>query len=146
FIIGVFSPSEQAQATQNLNQIAAAGGSSSAFVISTASNVSQSFLAALSQIRGSSLPCEYTLPIPTSGTPDYGLVNVVFTTGGATYLVPHVTNLSSCDPLQGGWYYDVDPSAGKPTKVILCSPSCTAIKADAAGQIDVVQGCETVVF
>jgi hypothetical protein len=59
---------------------------------------------------------------------------------------PHVTTSSSCDPLQGGWYYDVDPAAGTPTKVILCSLSCTAVKADAAGQIDVVQGCQTIVF
>jgi len=145
FVIGVFSASEQAQATTNLNQIAAAGGTTQAFVISTTQNVSQAFLAALDQIRGSSLPCEYTLPVPMSGTPDYNAVNVQFSSGGKSYLIGNVKGAGSCDPTKGGWYYDVDPTTATPTKVILCPATCSAVKADPAGRVDVVQGCVTII-
>jgi len=146
FVIGVFNASEQAQATTNLNQIAAAGGSGSAFVISTAGNVTAAFLMALNQIRGSALPCDYKLPVPMSGLPDYGLVNVEFTSAGITKVVPGVNSASACDPMLGGWYYDVDPNVGTPQKVILCPKSCDTVRADVAGQIDIVQGCATIVL
>lgn len=146
FVIGVFSTAEQAQATTNLNQIAAAAGTSNAFVISTTSNVSTAFQTALNQIRGASLPCDYALPVPASGTPDYEQVNVQFTNGATSKIVPGTSGLGACDPMLGGWYYDIDPKAGIPTRVVLCPKSCDVVKADASGQIDIVQGCATVIL
>jgi hypothetical protein len=146
FVIGVFSNDEQTQATTNLNQIATAGGTNPAFIISTTSNVTQQFQAALDKIRGSSLPCEYTLPKPTTGTPDYEKVNVQVTSGaGAKSLLPLAgANASACTAA-GGWYYDVDPkTGGTPTKVIICPSSCTSLNADPNAQIDVLLGCKTV--
>jgi hypothetical protein len=146
FVIGVFNSDEQMDATANLNQIAKAGGSSSASIVSTSSDVAQGFLSALDHIRATSLPCEYPIPVPASGIPDYYLVNVTFTTGGVTYLVPKTTDAAGCGPLQMGWYYDVDPSVGTPTKVTLCANSCAGVKADVRGKIDVVQGCDSIVM
>lgn len=143
FVIGVFTAAEQTQATANLNQIAMSGGTQQAFVISTNQNVSQAFIAALDQIRGSSLPCSYTLPVPAMGTPDYNAVNVQFTTQGKTFTIGNVKGAGTCDPTNGGWYYDIDPTMGTPTKVILCPATCNAVKADPAGRVDVVQGCAT---
>jgi hypothetical protein len=146
FVIGVFAAAEQAQATTNLNQIALAGGSDKALVISTSSSVTQDFLAALAKIRTNALPCEFGLPVPPSGMPDYGAVNVVFESGGQSRLVPKVAGALACDPQLGGWYYDVEPAAGTPKKVELCGRSCSAVQADAAGAVDVVLGCATVIL
>ena len=46
----------------------------------------------------------------------------------------------------GGWSYDVDPNQGKPTKVILCDKSCDVVRADAMGQVDIVQGCKSIIL
>jgi hypothetical protein len=84
--------------------------------------------------------------VPTSGTPDYTEVNVQFTSGGSSKIVPGVANLGACDPMLGGWYYDVSPTNGTPTRVILCPKSCDVVKADTGGKIDIVQGCATVIL
>jgi Mg-chelatase subunit ChlD len=143
FVIGVFTPEEQAQAQQNLNQIASAGGTQQAFVITTNQNVEQQFLQALTALRGSALPCEYTLPVPKSGTPDYGKVNVQYTPGsGSATTLPNVKDASACTP-QGGWYYNIAPSSGTPTKVELCPATCDTVKKDSKAKVDIVQGCAT---
>jgi hypothetical protein len=146
FVIGVFAQSEAAQAQSNLDQIAASGGTSKAFVVKTNQNVTQQFLAALNVIRGTALPCEYTLPVPKSGTPDYNKVNVEYTNASAQQVVlPYVKSAANCGTT-GGWYYDVDPATGgKPTKIIVCTSTCDTLKAAGQGsKVQVVQGCQTV--
>jgi hypothetical protein len=147
FVIGVFTPAEQTQATTNLNQIASSGGTGAAFVISTSQNVSAQFQQALDTIRGASLPCDYQLPVPESGTPDTSKVNVQYTSGaGNVSVIPYVNDAQGCDPQTGGWHYDVDPAgATKPSKVVLCPATCNTVKADLTGKVDVVQGCKTIV-
>jgi hypothetical protein len=146
FVIGVFAQAEAAQAQSNLDKIAAAGGTSKAFVVQTNQNVTQQFLGALNQIRGTALPCEYTLPVPKSGTPDYNKVNVEYTNAaGQQVVLPYVKSAANCGA-NGGWYYDVDPATGgKPTKIIVCSNTCDTLKAAGQGsKVQVVQGCQTV--
>jgi hypothetical protein len=145
FVIGVFAQAEQAQATTNLNQISNAGGTGNAFIINTSQNVAQQFLAALNQIRGSALPCQYAVPMPESGTPDFGKVNVQFSrSNGTKSTIVYVSDVNGCDPNTGGWYYDVNPSSGTPTKILLCPASCNAVKADSQGKIDVLLGCKSI--
>ncbi|MBK6691118.1 MAG: VWA domain-containing protein [Myxococcales bacterium] len=145
FVIGVFTKDEEAQAKTNLNQIAAKGGSGAAFVINTGQNVSQAFVQALNTIRGAALPCDYKLPVPASGKPDYSKVNVQYTSGtGQKTTIFYVADAASCDPTSGGWYYDTKPPAGTPTKVIVCPKTCEGFKADPKAKVDIVQGCETV--
>jgi hypothetical protein len=147
FVIGTFTPNDATSGAAAVNQIAASGGTNQAFVISTTTqNVEQQFVAALNSIRGSSLPCDYALPQPDGGMPDFGKLNVQYTSGsGTSTTLPYVESAAQCDPTKGGWYYDADPAeGGVPTKILLCSASCGAIKGDSQGRIDVVLGCKTV--
>ncbi|MEO8800034.1 MAG: hypothetical protein ABI551_19215, partial [Polyangiaceae bacterium] len=152
FVIGVLSPADATgTATTLLNGIASSGGTTSATIIGTSSTTEADFVAALTKIRGQSLPCQFALPVPDAGTPDYSKVNVVYTeskTGNAD-LVPYVADKADCAAdagASGGWYYDVDPfvdASGIPTKVELCPATCAAVQADPTGKVAVVQGCKT---
>lgn len=148
FVVGVFSPNEQAIAKANLDNIAKGGGTNTALIVSTSGNVTSDFQKAMDQIRGAALPCDYKVPAPQTGTPDYGRVNVKFTKGDGTASVfPQAKGgAGSCDA-GGGWYYDVDPATGQtPTKITLCPASCDAVKASGSGsKVDVLLGCQTIV-
>jgi hypothetical protein len=75
FAIGVFGSDDPADAA-NLDAIARAGGTQSAFVIDTGDDIAVGFLDALNAIRGT----EFELPAPGVGeTLDHGLVNVDLT-------------------------------------------------------------------
>lgn len=124
----------------NLNTLAAAGGTNKAFLVSTANNgtVGQEFSDALAKIRGASLSCEYGLPAPPAGqTLDFKKVNVQVTAGGGTAsTLPYSADCSNT----GGWRYDNEAA---PTKIELCTASCDKVKGDGAAKIDLVLGCET---
>lgn len=149
FVIGVFAPTDTG-APGNLNKIAVAGGTKSAFIVDTSKNVSQAFLDALNAIRGTKLACEYEVPKPgDAGALDFDKVNVEYTKSGSTTptTIPYVaTGASACNAMTGGWYYDVDPSkGGTPTKIIMCPATCSAFGLDSGGQVDIRVGCKTVV-
>lgn len=148
FVVGVFASTEQAVAKPNLDAIAKGGGTNTALIVSTSGNVTAEFQKAMDQIRGAALPCDYKVPAPQTGTPDYGRVNVKFTKGDGTASVfPQAKGgAGSCDA-GGGWYYDVDPATGAtPTKITLCPASCDAVKAAGSGsKVDVLLGCTTIV-
>ena len=137
FVIGVGA------STTALNGIAAAGGTTSAFLVDTTMNVNQQFLDALNKIRGTALGCNYTIPIPTSGTPNYGEVNVRYTPsgGGAPELIPNVASASQCPATGDAWYYD-NPTA--PTEIVLCPGTCKTVEADQGGDVEILLGCATV--
>ncbi|MBK8999151.1 MAG: VWA domain-containing protein [Myxococcales bacterium] len=134
FVIGVGS------ALSNLNQIAQAGGTNSAFIVDTSGNVGQQFIDALNAIRGAALACEYLIPKPQTGTVDPTKVNVTFTPdGGQPETWPKYANEAACPPTGNGWYYDNDIS---PTKILLCPGTCSMVK-NTKGQVDVLFGCAT---
>ena len=137
FVIGVGS------SLGSLNSIAAAGGTTKAFVVDTNANVNQQFLDALNQIRGTALGCNYKIPLPKSGTPDFSAVNVQFTpSGGSPQVIPQVADKSHCPASGMAWYYD---NASAPTQIILCASTCGTVTADSKGQVDVLTGCKTIV-
>jgi hypothetical protein len=147
FVVGVFAPDEASQAQANLDTIAASGGTMRAFVIDASQNVTAQFLDALNAIRGSSVACEFHVPMPLDGGElDYGKVNMVYTTSsGQKSTLYYVGNQAGCDPQDGGWYYDADPSSGAvPTKMIVCDTNCGVFKTT-GGELDVKMGCETVI-
>jgi hypothetical protein len=147
FGIGVFTPSDLAPGTAALDTIAAAGGTGQPFIIGTSGNatVEQEFTAALTAIRGASLPCSYSVPTPAAGNPDFSKINVQVTSGsGAASTIPYVESPGNCDPTVGGWYYNVDPAeGGVPTTIGMCPVSCSTLKADTTGRVDIVLGCKT---
>jgi hypothetical protein len=100
--------------------------------------VGNDFAAALSQIRGASLACEYALPQPPAGqTLDYEKVNVQYSAGGAAaQTLKYSDGCASGD----GWRYD---DAKNPTKILLCPAACDKAKADTSAKVDLVLGCQT---
>jgi hypothetical protein len=147
FGIGTFAPADVATGTATLDQLAMAGGTSTPFIIATstaAGNTEEEFSAALAAIRGSSLPCDYQVPVPATGTPNFSEINVRWTSAaGAATTVPYVESAAACDPMQGGWYYNVDPSdGGTPTTIEMCSTFCSALKSG-SGRVDILLGCQT---
>ncbi len=143
YVIGVLSSDDLAKGGgDNLNQISMAGNGANAFVIDTSTDVSKSFLDALAKIRGTSLACEYV--VPTGTGVDYGKVNVLVTVGGSSATIPYVGSKAKCDAKTGGWYYDIPPESGTPTKILTCDATCSALSLDSGGKIDIQVGCATV--
>jgi hypothetical protein len=139
FVIGVFGP-EDTDAPANLDTIARAGGTDAAFIVDTSQGVSAQFLAALNEIRGSSLACEFRIPAPASGgSLDYTRVNVDFTQGAAKTRLYKVSGAAACGT-GDGWYFD-DPVS--PTRIILCPTSCTTAQAATDASVEVQLGCKT---
>lgn len=140
YVIGVGT-----DAPSDLDGIAAAGGSTKAFFVDQGAAAQQQFLQAMNTIQHAALGCQYTIPTPSSGTPDFGSVNVTYTMGGTTTVVtiPQVPNAAACPAGQDAWYYD---NAAHPTQIILCGGTCTKIQADTTGEVDVALGCGTIIF
>jgi hypothetical protein len=149
FVIGVFGPNDT-QSQANLNTIAkqgVPGGTGQAILVDTSQNVTQEFINALNQIRGTELSCDFEIPQPKDGgTLDYSKVNVQFTdASGNTQSLYYVGSQAQCDPTKGGWYYDVDPSKGTPTKIIVCDATCNTFKTTINATVNIALGCKTVV-
>ncbi len=123
----------------NLHQIAQAGGTNQAFIVDP--NSQQALTQAMNAIRGAALPCDYVLP--NGGQVDPSKVNIDFTPpGGDVTHLPNVGDASRCTPA-GGWYYD-NPAA--PKRAIVCPDSCSSFNVQTGGQVDVILGCDTIVF
>ena len=148
YVIGVFSMAELMRARMTLDVWATAGGTGMPFVITAGDDLSARLQDALAQIRGSALPCEFMIPPARGGGKlDYGKVNLKFR--GAMIpeeIVPYVERADRCDPMRGGWYYDVHPSMGTPTRVIACEASCRRFKADTMASVSLSVGCATEVI
>ena len=136
FVIGV------GRSLAALNQVAAAGGTTQAFLTDTQSDLQNDFASALNAIRERSGACSFAIPERTERGPvDPGFVNVRVTPqGGAAAVVAKTFDgtVSGCGP-EGGWHYD-DP--GAPTLIQLCDSTCGAA---ARARIDIEFGCESVV-
>jgi hypothetical protein len=145
FVIGVFS-ADESQAPQNLDQIARAGGTERAFMVTTGdtTDVEQQFLDALDTIRGEGIACELQIPLPESGKPDFDRVNVYFTETDTAEVLYYATDAAGCDAGKGDWYYGLD-DAGHPTKIIACPATCARFQAATTGKVTIGVGCLTVV-
>lgn len=142
FVIGVVTPGD-IFANNNLNAIATAGGTYNALILNPNQDLTTQFSQALEAIRGASMQCEFKVP-DTGAMLDYGKVNVIYTAvDQQKYPVYYVGDAAHCDPTDGGWYYDIDPAAGKPTKILLCPQSCTFMQ-KYGGKIDIQMGCKTI--
>ena len=113
-----------------LGQFAAAGGTMAPFFVRPPEDVSARFLEALNQIRAATLPCEYVIPAAKADTLDFQKVNLHFKGPGREEDIPYVGRADRCDPMRGGWYYDVDPAMGRPARVIACPATCSQFKAE----------------
>ncbi len=133
FVIGVGS------SLSSLNAIAAGGGTKQAFVVDQGGNVVAQFEAALKAIQGQAIGCAYAIPQPTGGQLlDLTKLNVQVTLAGVQTILTYGTSQATCDPVNGGWYFD-DPTT--PTKILLCPATCNAITGKADALVDVLLGC-----
>jgi len=123
----------------NLDEIARAGGTGKALLVDP--NSTPASAEALKAIRGAASLCDYVLP--NGGNVDTKQVNIDFTPpGGRSTRLPNVRDASRCSA-SGGWYYD-KPQA--PRRAILCPASCSSLNVPSGGQVDVILGCDTIVF
>jgi hypothetical protein len=146
YAIGTFAPDEGTEGPMAVNSFAMAGGTGTAFVLNPTTTLADDLLGALNQIRGAALPCAFTIPMPKSGALDFDKVNVHFKGAANDENVPYVGSADKCDPVRGGWYYDVDPAKGDPKQVIVCGKTCDLFKTEATGKVEIGFGCKTVVI
>lgn len=106
----------------NLNQIAAAGGTEHAYLV--ANDSSSGVLEALNQVRETAqIPCE--LPIDNAAPDLHYEQTSVVTLDGDCHLsqLTRVDSVASCDA--GGFYFD-QPDA--PSTIVLCESTCGQVK------------------
>jgi hypothetical protein len=122
----------------NLNRIAQAGGTSSAYLVQNAG--SEGILAALNAIRKETqIPCTLALP---SANLLLSTVNVVYADIDCKLTTfPRVSAQAAC-PAEGGWYFD-NPTS--PATILLCPQSCERVSAP-GGQLQLSIGCDTVII
>lgn len=148
YVIGVKNPPVQGRhgatapdTVSDLNSVAAAGGTESAFIIDTGDpeKTKADFREAVEAIRGESIACSVELPMPPDGRrfeKDHLVVST--TTGGAT---ANLTYDASCAK-DGAWHYD---SASEPSEVVLCPETCARLQDAEAATLEVGFTCDPVI-
>ncbi|HET9957682.1 MAG TPA: vWA domain-containing protein [Polyangiaceae bacterium] len=123
----------------NLNNIAQAGGTKSAYLVDEG-DVTNTFTNALLNITNSKIACEYEMP--TSSDVDMEVdpskVQIIYKpASGGQEEVPRLDSVTQCaiNP-NGGWYYD-NPS--DPRSIKVCPCTCSRFQ---AGEVNVRVGCE----
>ncbi|MBI5533115.1 MAG: hypothetical protein HY898_10385 [Deltaproteobacteria bacterium] len=127
FVVGVFAPKEESAARTNLSRIAKAGGTSEAFIITTDELVSVRLRETLNAIRTDAGACEFAIPWPEYGAPASSLISVrIPASGGAAeQTLTRRDSIEACDPVLGGFYFDVMPdNESRPKRVVLCPSTC----------------------
>jgi len=140
YAIGLQNADGTAISPDDMNRLAAAGGTDKAFFVSDGPTASADLLAALNAIRGMAIACDFPMPTTTSSgmVIDKNLVNVTFTPSGA--MPSDFTKVASAaDCLTSlSWYYDNEDA---PTRIVLCPSACETATADPGASIKIIVGC-----
>lgn len=126
-----------------LTQIAKAGGTESALMISEGENATPELSAALQTVRAEATACAFQLPEPQTGRLEPSSVSVRHRLPdgtGATW--PLLDRKERCEGGTLGFYFD---SALEPRQVILCPDACAIARAEPATQPALHAGCVWVV-
>ncbi len=142
FVIGVFQPGDGAS-INNVNAIAAAGGTGQAVNIDAGGEVEAEFLDALRQISSGTLACQFQIPASDTRL-DYFSVNLQFDDGQARKQLSYVTSEAACATSPNSWHYDVDPIVSQPNAISVCPSVCDQFQAAPNGSISLQLGCETI--
>ncbi|MEM1415091.1 MAG: VWA domain-containing protein [Myxococcota bacterium] len=125
FVIGVFQEENRALAEANLGDIARAGGTGDAVIVTTDEDVTGRLVEILEELRGAVQTCVYA--IPGAGVlPDPEDLSVrLLARGDEPVEVRRVMSAEACDPEAGGYFFDPAVDAGeRPGFVELCPASC----------------------
>lgn len=112
------------------------------FDMTTSTDFASDLSAALDDIRGAALGCEFPVPQPT-GAPPTRNVNVQYRPGGSG--APECVGYddSPCASSSQGFQFAKHADGSDDlTKVVLCGAACDRIRNDPAIQVDVVLGCQ----
>lgn len=144
YVIGLVGQDAEATSRENLDRLAAAGGTGTPFVLDQAADAVAKFQAAMNKIRSAALPCELAVPARPPGELDFKKVNVTLVGSSSRSELGYAGSAAGCHPMRGGWYYDGDPASGAtPKKILLCPASCQSLKGDEKARAELLFGCAT---
>jgi len=142
YVVGVFSP-DDANAMQNLETIATAGGSDTPLIVDPARDVNAQFRAALEAIRIGARSCRFALPdAPGGRTLDLGTVELKLRSFGGEQTLTKVGGEDGCGAAALGWFFTTSAGSTAPAPIQLCASSCDALQAADHGEIALQIGCE----
>ena len=120
-------------------RIALAGGTLRPVVIDPRQAFASQLTSTLNATAARQVACDMALPEPPPGKRlDYDTVNVLLD-GRDRQTLPRVSGASACNEA-GGWYYDVDPTRGAPSRLNVCQATCARVT---AATLRVELGCQT---
>jgi hypothetical protein len=135
----VVSQSLDGEDLSDFESVAEAGGTGHILNIDPSAEFAPQLSKALGAAATRRVACDLALPEPPLGQHlDYDAVNVVAGERSRVTL-PRVSGPAAC-AVGGGWYYDVDPETGAPSRLNICQSSC-----EHASKLTVELGCRTVV-
>jgi hypothetical protein len=146
FVVGVGNPpggngngNAAGNNLDNLDVIARAGGTESAFIIETGDpgRTQADFKAVIDGIRGIALSCSIEIPLPPAGA-QFVPEKVNVTYGSAASGEVRLAYDETCQTADG-WRYD-DPLA--PSTIVLCTDACSTVQRDASAKLAIEFGCE----
>jgi hypothetical protein len=124
--------------------IARAGGTGHALIIDPHTDFAAQLGDALRTTADRKVACDLALPeAPMAERLDYDAVNVLLDGGNGRTSFPRVADVAGCSA-SGGWYYDVDPVLGAPSRLNMCKASCERLSKTTA-KLRVELGCKTIV-
>jgi hypothetical protein len=140
YMIGLLDQNGQGVNQQDMNRVAAAGGTDQAFYVSDGAAATQDLIDTFNAIRGMAIACDF--PVPSSTTSgmaiDPRLINVNYTPGGGSEVALGLVPSEADCGTQQAWYYD-DPAA--PTRIHLCPAACETVTTDQGAAIQILAGC-----
>ncbi|MEZ4308837.1 MAG: hypothetical protein R3F14_12425 [Polyangiaceae bacterium] len=131
YVIGIADVS-----ATTIQTIAGAGGGKSFLIASGAADVKGDIATALSQIKQDFVSC--TLTLPNQNIFDPSQATLTYTPGaGAPLNLADVGTAAACGA-GNGWYYD---NPGDPESITLCPTTCTSVKNDVNGKLELSIEC-----
>jgi von Willebrand factor type A domain len=122
----------------DLNRIAAAGGTGEAIFISADPSTAQKLVTTLHDVRDTQRLCRYAVPDAGAAQPTANDLSVTTQSDpeGPTVTLAIVKNAGACT--SNGFYVD-DPA--KPKTITLCPSACATVHASTRSRVKVVVGC-----
>lgn len=124
---------------EQMNRIAAAGGTGSAILINDDPTTAQQLVKTLKALRDTQRFCRYAIPSPGDAKLSPYDLSVKYkpTSDGALVDLPLLVGQPACG--SGDGFYVDDPA--KPTVVALCPSTCSAVHAIRTSTVNVTAGC-----
>jgi hypothetical protein len=133
----------EGSSTAQMDQLAAAGGTSQGIYIGDSANAEEELLSALNMIRADTLSCDFPMPEAMGDDMeiDPAKVNVTFTpAGGMAATLGQVPDDDGCGTKRS-WHYD---KPDDPTRIVLCPAACDLVRSAPEAKLEILIGCATV--